>query len=649
MKFHGGKFWFAASELETLKLPGMPGSKRKINERADKEGWALQVDRDGMALARTRQARGGGLEYHVTLLPTAAQTALVRRGIVVECQPTEDAPLQQSALWSWYEAQSDKVKATAEERARVIGQYDALREHGVSKSNAVQAVSRGENVGASTLWEWLSLVDGVAPSDRLPHLAPRHKGGGREAELDPTLWQLLISDYLRPERPTFSSCYWRTSLVAEEKGLSLPSEKTLKRRVDNQIDRRFLIAKRHGADALRQTLPPQRRSVAHMHALEAVNIDGHTFDVWVRGPNARPESKPIRPVMIAIQDLYSRKIVAWRLGESESAVQTRLCFADLFRDWGIPKHCTLDNGRAFASKEITGGAKTRFRFTIKADEPTGLLTALGIQTHWAQPYRGQSKPIERAFRDLADIIARHPLTSGAYTGNRPDAKPENYMSAAVDWDVFVDLVNRWIAKHNARLGRRTETANGRSFDQVFLASYAAAPIGKATEEQMRLALLMGQRVSTDRKSGMISIEGNRYWAPELSQIAGKPVTIRFDPDNLHGDIHVYNHAGAFLVTAQLIEDSGFNSIAAARTRKKMEKDLKKAVRLVEEREDLLTAAQVAAMEPDALSGEPTPTPQVIRPVRVVHRNGAAAALKEEPAPNFMNRIGTAVSQLRLVE
>ncbi|QRY97116.1 DDE-type integrase/transposase/recombinase [Sphingomonas paucimobilis] len=153
--------------------------------------------------------------------------------------------------------------------------------------------------------------------------------------------------------------------------------------------------------------------------MEAVNIDGHKFDVFCRWPDGRIG----RPMMVTIQDIYSRKILAWRVDESESALSTRLVFADLFTTWGIPKACLMDNGRAFASKTITGGAKTRFRFKIKDEEPTGVLTALGIAIHWATPYRGQSKPIERAFRDLCDTIAKHPALAGAYTGNKPDAKP----------------------------------------------------------------------------------------------------------------------------------------------------------------------------------------------------------------------------------
>src|SRR5690606_9617280 len=139
------------------------------------------------------------------------------------------------------------------------------------------------------------------------------------------------------------------------------------------IDPAILKLKREGEEALRRSVPSQRRTLDGLRALELVNIDGHKFDVFVTPQGG---GKPIRPIMVAIQDVYSRKVLAWRIGGEESAVQTRLAFADLFRDVGIPRAVLMDNGRAFASKWITGGAKNRFRFKIRPEEPTGLLTGL---------------------------------------------------------------------------------------------------------------------------------------------------------------------------------------------------------------------------------------------------------------------------------
>lgn len=558
----GTKTWFTAAELAELALPGLPRIKRKVNERAADERWALAVDSRGAPLARPRAGRGGGLEYSIRILPAIARAELVRRGISIDGQvhasPDDASGIAASQLWSWYEAQNAKTRAEAERRLDAVQRIERYEAAGLTRSMAVSAVAQEGVAGQSTLWAWLKLVEGIAAHDRLPCLAPRRRGGGCAAPIDPAIWQYFKSDFLRPEQPTLASCYARAKDIADAQGLTIPCEKTFARRLEREIDPRVIIARREGAEALRRSMPAQKRSVAGLHAMEIVNIDGHKFDVFVRLDDGRV----IRPIMVAIQDVYSRKILAWRIGETESAVQTRLAFADLFREFGIPKHCLLDNGRAFASKWITGGAVTRFRFKIKEDEPTGLLTSLGIQIHWATPYRGQSKPIERGFRDLCDSIAKHPAFAGAYTGNKPDAKPENYGDKAVPFAEFVAIATRGIAMHNAKTGRRTETANGQSFDQVFAASYAAAPIGKATPEVMRMALLAAEQINVDRKTGELRFMGNRYGNRRIymmhamiAALAGieEGIVDRMDAEDL---MVLYDKVGDFLPDTQSTGETG---------------------------------------------------------------------------------------------
>ncbi|WP_373489983.1 transposase domain-containing protein [Parasphingorhabdus sp.] len=503
MKHIGTKIWYSAAELADMSLPGLPRDKRKVNMRAKDERWALAVDDTGQPLMRRRSGRGGGTEFHISVLPQSARTELIKRGIAMSGDIVE-APGSASQLWSWYDSQNDTVKTEALRRLAVVDQVDALEAAGLKRSAAVPAAADHHKIGASTLWGWLSDVEGIAHDDRLPVLAPKRKGGGKEAEIDADIWQYFKSDYLRAEKPTLTSCYYRAKEIADARGIALPIQKTFARKLKREVDARVIMLKRDGEEALRQSMPAQKRTVAGLHALEMVNIDGHKFDVFAKGP----DGKVFRPLMVATQDIYSRKILSWRIGGSESAVQTRLTFADLFRDFGIPKACVLDNGRAFASKWITGGAKSRFRFKIREEEPTGILTALGIKIHWALPYRGQSKPIERGFRDLCDTIAKHPSLAGCYTGNNVDAKPENYGDRAVDIETFKRIAAKGIALHNARPGRRTEMARGRSFDDAFNESYAVAPIGKATPEQLRMALLAADQKKVDRRTGVIELYGN---------------------------------------------------------------------------------------------------------------------------------------------
>ena len=61
-----------------------------------------------------------------------------------------------------------------------------------------------------------------------------------------------------------------------------------------------------------------------------------------------------------------------------------------------------------------------FRFKVREEEPTGLLTGLCIKIHWALPYRGQSKPIERAAKyQIALPVIEPAVEAGQRTGVIP--------------------------------------------------------------------------------------------------------------------------------------------------------------------------------------------------------------------------------------
>ena len=97
--------WLSAAQIAALALPGLPCSKRKINERAQRERWALRSNALGERLTRPRAARGGGIEYHVDVLPAEARTAFRQiKAADPDLRPT-------SAL-------NDQVAEDAEDRVR---------------------------------------------------------------------------------------------------------------------------------------------------------------------------------------------------------------------------------------------------------------------------------------------------------------------------------------------------------------------------------------------------------------------------------------------------------------------------------------------------------------------------------------------------
>lgn len=607
--------WYTPADLAALNLPEVPATVRGVNATATREGWQSEKNTLGQPLARKRKGRGGGWEYHFSLLPHRAQLKLVadeRRRERAATEPTrkvQKADVDRDQMWGWYDALPSKIKAKAEERLRILDAVRDLRRGGMLKNLAVELVAEKEGVSSSTVWNWLNLCAGKDRADWLPYLAPRHVGRTKTVECHADAWEALKADYLRLSKPPFESCYRRVKAIADANGWGMPSQRTLERRMATEIPKAVMILLREGEDALRDMYPAQERDRTSLHAMEAVNIDGHKWDVFVRWPDGTIS----RPLMVAIQDLYSNKCLAWRVDKSENSDLVRLALADVFRDYGLFDRIYMDNGRAFASKYITGGTPNRYRFKVKPEDPTGILTNLDIEVTWTRPYSGQSKPIERMFRDFCDNIAKHPVFEGAYTGNKPDAKPENYGTKAVPLDEFLAVVEDGIRLHNARPNRRTRVCQGsKSFDDVFNASYAISPIRKATEEQVRMCLLAAQNVRTDIRSGAIKLLENRYWSDCLHDHINQAVTVRFDPDRLHDGVHVYRLDGGFIGHAACIDAVGFSDTSAARDHAAKRKRYIKATKEAAELERGMTLDQLVALQPD-IEEAPTPEAKIVRP------------------------------------
>lgn len=617
--------WWTAAEIADAALPDMPATKRGVNEVADRLNW-----RGTPNGARKRAARGGGWEYSWKLFPARAQRALLGK-----TAPKPDTRPGRDEAWRWFEGQPETVKENARKKLAVLQAVEAL-EHGAAGSRhlAVTMVATSHAIGARTIWGWFALVDGIRTDDRLPYLAPRHRvvdTSDRKKDCTPAFFDFIKSDYLRIGGQSFKQVYRDAVLVAKEKGWETLPERTMRRRLDAAVPAHQQLAAREGDETLKRMFPHAERDRTAMNAMQAVNADFHKFDVFVKWPAPKGlEPTILRPQIIAFQDIYSGRILSWKLDVSANSTAVMLASADMIKTYGIPEHVVFDNGREFATKKVSGGVKTRFRFKVDPDEMKGVFVSLGCQIHWATPYSGQSKLIERAWGQMCNLISRDPRFAGAYTGPGPERKPENYGSRAIDLDAFTKVVEQRIDQFNSMTDRKSDTAYNRSFAEVFDESYATAPIRIPTREQLLMCLLGSKQVRAHSKSGAIKFEENTYWSPWLVELAGQQVVIRFNEENLWEGIHVYNAAGAYRGHAECREKSGYFSSEQSRNQMRARAAWKKSQKQEIAAHRVFTATQIGAFLDDLPSdAAPAVEAKVVKPT--FGGRGKLAPVPQRPA------------------
>lgn len=647
------KEWWTTQEL--LGAGDLPTSVEGLIKRAQREAWPFR-----------KRETGKGFEYHISSLPESTRVALV-----LAAQPQREAPAAPEsattanycvqALWQRYEKVTADMRNSAQLRVAALRHFYELTASGLSKTDAMAATVKEHGFTRPSLYRWLKKVQSFHRSDWAAVLVSDYKGIAKNADFSKEAWEFLKADYLRLEKPALAACYHRLQRAAAEHGWQIPTLRTVERWVDKKIDLQTKIFKREGELALMTRFPAMQRTVMQLYATQAINGDGYQHNVFVKFS----DGVILRPKTWFWQDVFSRKILAYRVDESENTDTIRLSFGDLVEQFGIPEHVTIDNTRAAANKVMTGGNGQRHRGIVKEEDPDGIFKLLNIDVHWTSINRagtqakghGQAKPIERAFGigGLGEYVDKHPAFAGAYTGENPTAKPENYGKTAIPVETFVAVLNQEIIAWNAKSGRRTEMAMGmHSFDQVFEHSYAQAPIRKATAEQRRLWLLASEAVTVKKdgtftlaagaKVGQGSDGRNRYYAPELQAIGElkQKIVVRFEPYQLHEKVYAYTLDGRFIAEALCQEAFGFYDTAAGRAYNKARRQFIKAAKQAAHAELKMDMAELQKHLPKPELPSDAEA-KVVRPART------SQFIEPPPAPDVSDKVQAGFARIQQLE
>jgi hypothetical protein len=522
------------------------------------------------------------------------------------------------SLWNHFNSKSNRAREKAAQKLNKLVELQALLDSGMKKKDAFAVAAKATKTSINTLKNWYygkGGKPGVRDYDRkdwLAVLVGSHAGVSAKSECDAMAWNWLVGHYLNRRAPAFADSYRRLEEVAEAQGWTIPSEMTLRRRIESEITPQTLTYQREGAQALRKMYPSQVRDKTVFAAGEAVTGDGLKFDkLYIDWGD-----EVINTTTVWFwADIYSGKLLAYRVGKTENTDIFRLSVWDLTAIT-LPEVAWVDNTRVAANKAMTGRNLHRNRFKSKDTDPTGVMLQLGIQVKFTDPDHTVSnpgvKPIERAFGrgGIHDQVATHPRFM-----NRGFSK-----ATAIPVEEFKAILAEEVIRFNSRPGRRTAVCNGHSFDQAFEQSFKKVPVRKASEQQRRLLLLLPEVVTAHRETGEVSIQAgrgphgrHRYWNEELSKYKRRKVVAYYDPENLQNDAHIYTLDGQWICDAQWLASVAFNDTVTAREWNKNKRRKLKAQRQVAKAEKRMNAIELAGLYPSPDSPE-MPSPSLMQPV-----------------------------------
>lgn len=564
--------WLSAQEIATEALPGLPGTERALQLMADREGWNADAFR-----ARRRSGRGGGMEYHIGLLPSLAQVVYRQRSIPVGPLP-EPAKLQSGA------ALSGRAALERDARLAILRAYEAfargqrLNQQGcealfVSKYQAgtfaiepwvrelVPVFSR------RTLARWRAASEGDQDRLGVDRGAARKGTGIIETANDGALQTFVLG--LIAHQPHLSAKQVRTQCRAEFgdtvtavrgagviETVAMPPLRTFQEALKTlKVTKKVILTK--------LTNPDLYRSTMKLSGTGSLRHVGEPNQLW------QIDASPVdalctdgRHTIYVCIDIATRRTKLY-LSKTPRASAVGLLLRKAILAWGVPAEIKTDNGSDFTAR-----ASKR------------LLASLGIEMTLSDAFSPEQKGfVERAIgtfqRDAAGLMpgfighsvsdrkAIESRKSFAQRLGEDDAHTFAVQCSAAEmqahFDAWADL--KYQHDDHSGIGDRTPFA---------VAAAARHTIRRVDERALDLLLAPmakgdGTRVMT--KVG-IRVEGVQYLNGAV--LPGTRVFVRHDPQDL-GRVFLFGtEEGDFLGEAVNVELSGLPPEVMVRAQRQLQ-------------------------------------------------------------------------------
>jgi hypothetical protein len=284
--------------------------------------------------------------------------------------------------------------------------------------------------------------------------------------------------------------------------------------------------------------------------------------------------------------MRSRKILGWRIDLIPNTLTIVRSFSMLVDTGGLPGNALIDNGKDFKSRWFAGSAwKDR---KVKLDKEgmflmDGILQECGCKAHFATPYRGQSKPIERLFGTVIQLFSK---SRDFYTGSNTVDAPEDrqlYWKRINGRDRIVTYTleklredfGRFVSWYNSCWNHSGNGMGGGTPDEVFFANLVSK---REMPRELRKYIFTIREQRVVQRNGVL-LDGISYYNEKLIGLIGDRVEVRRDINDI-GKVAVFSLPDCvyqFDAESDMFKDSGCTEeqIRKARASQKKAKELVK--------------------------------------------------------------------------
>lgn len=317
---------------------------------------------------------------------------------------------------------------------------------------------------------------------------------------------------------------------------NFPSYQTFRRRLEREVPKQAIYLARYGHSKWNKKYGSYiERDYSTITCGKVWVADHAQIDVGC----ITSDGKVVFPWVTAWRDFKSGKWLGWILQtgtpNSDHIFQSFYYAADKY---GLPTDVIIDNGKDFRCKDFAGGRKV-VKVDTNTAKTTSMLQELNVQVHFALPYNAQTKPIERDFLKIKELLSKHCV---GYRGGNVVERPEKLVTEIkqgklIPFDKFKEIFDDFIINILNQRPSQGKNLKGLSPNELFNQEFKEKIT--VSKDALKLFCMRTSRTFTIGRNGIKDGELDiTYWADWMIANYGLKVYLRRDIQN-------YKEAWAF--------------------------------------------------------------------------------------------------------